>query len=102
MIVVGELINTSRKAVREIVAKRDAESIKKIAREQVEAGADYLDVNCGTQASNEAETMEWLVAAIQEEVEVPLCIDSPEPEPLEAGLKLAKYGKPLILSLIHI
>lgn len=99
MIVVGELINTSRKAVREIVAKRDAESIKKIAREQVEAGADYLDVNCGTQASNEAETMEWLVAAIQEEVEVPLCIDSPEPEPLEAGLKLAKYGKPLINSI---
>ena len=42
MIVVGELINTSRKTIRAFVEKRDAESIKKIAREQVEAGATLL------------------------------------------------------------
>ncbi|MEL7566959.1 MAG: methyltetrahydrofolate cobalamin methyltransferase [Dehalobacterium sp.] len=99
MLIVGESINTSRKAINEIVENRDAESIKRIAREQVEAGADYLDVNCGTQAFDEVDTMEWLVNNIQEAVQVPLCIDSPEANVLEAGLKLVKYGQPLVNSI---
>jgi 5-methyltetrahydrofolate corrinoid/iron sulfur protein methyltransferase len=98
LLIVGELINTSRKAINEMVEKRDAESIKKIARAQAEAGADYLDVNCGTLASDEVAAMEWLVNTVQEAVDLPLCIDSLEPESLEMGLSLVKNGKPLINS----
>ncbi|HEY3423954.1 MAG TPA: methyltetrahydrofolate cobalamin methyltransferase [Negativicutes bacterium] len=99
MIIVGELINTSRKAVSEAVDNRDTRYIQKIAVEQVEAGADYLDVNCGNKVFDEVEIMEWLVNTIQEAVEVPLCIDSPNPQALDAGLKLAKYGVPMINSI---
>ncbi|HBW34132.1 methyltetrahydrofolate cobalamin methyltransferase [Desulfosporosinus sp. BICA1-9] len=99
MLIVGELINTSRKAISESVDNGDAQYIKKIAIEQVEAGADYLDVNCGTKVFREKETMEWLINTIQEVVQVPLCIDSPNSEVLEAGLALCKYGQPMINSI---
>ncbi|CAA7603426.1 Pterin-binding domain protein [Acididesulfobacillus acetoxydans] len=99
MLIVGELINTSRKAIAEAVDNKDAEYIKKIAQEQVDSGANYLDVNCGTQVFNEVESMEWLVNAIQELVQIPLCIDSPNPKALAAGLALCKYGQPMINSI---
>lgn len=99
MLIVGELINTSRKAISEMVENRDADSIKRIAKAQVEAGADYVDVNCGTKVFNELEMMEWLVNTIQEAVRVPLCIDSPNPKAIEVGLELAKYGQPIINSI---
>ncbi len=99
MLIVGELINSSRKAISDSVDNRDAHYIKKTAFDQVEAGANYLDVNCGTKVFEEKETMEWLINTIQEAVQVPLCIDSPNPEVLEAGLALCKYGQPMINSI---
>ena len=77
MLIVGELINTSRKAIKEAVEAKDAAYIQKIAREQADAGADYIDINCGTQFGKEIETMEWLVETVTEVVQdKPLCIDS--------------------------
>lgn len=99
MLIIGELINTSRKAITEAVEKKDAEYIKQIAKAQVEAGATYIDVNCGTMVSNEVEIMTWLVNNIQEAVQAPLCIDSPSPAALQAGLALCKYGQPMMNSI---
>jgi Methionine synthase I, cobalamin-binding domain len=99
MLIIGELINTSRKAIKEAVANKDADYIKQVAREQFEAGANYIDVNCGTMVNNEIEIMEWLVNTVQEAVEAPLSIDSPDPKVIEAGLKLVKYGQPMINSI---
>lgn len=99
MLIVGELINTSRKAIGAAVEKRDKAYIQQIAKEQKEAGADYVDVNCGTQVFDEVEVMTWLVNTIQEVVEAPLCIDSPSPKAIEAGLKLCKFGQPMINSI---
>lgn len=97
---VGESINTSRPSVEKMVLEKDAEGIKKLAREQVEGGATYLDINCGTIADNECEAMEWLVKTVQEELDdFPLCIDSPEDEPLRAGLRLVKCSRPLMNSI---
>ncbi|MBC2721671.1 methyltetrahydrofolate cobalamin methyltransferase [Desulfosporosinus sp.] len=101
MLIIGELINTSRKLISEAVEKKDADYIKRIAIDQVEAGANYIDINCGTMIFDEVETMEWLVNTVQEVVQVPLCIDSPNPKAIEAGLKIARNsnGKPLINSI---
>lgn len=99
MIIIGELINTSRKEISEAVDNRDVECIKRVAVEQMEAGATYLDVNCGNKVHNEVEIMEWLVNTIQAAVEAPLCIDSPNSKALEAGLALAKYGQPMVNSI---
>lgn len=99
MLIIGELINTSRKAVKPAVEQRDAGFIQELAKKQVEAGAHYVDVNCGTMVHNEVETMEWLVNTIQEAVKAPLCIDTPRAEAMEAGLATARNGQPMVNSI---
>jgi len=94
MLIVGELINSSRKSIKESIEKRDASYIRDIAKQQVEAGADYVDVNC-----NEMDAMRWLIETIRQEADVPLCIDTPDPEVMEVGLSLARKGKPLVNSI---
>ncbi len=89
MLIVGEKINTSRKAVKEAVAGKDAAFIRRLARRQHEAGAHYIDVNCGTFVHNEPELLSWLVQEVQDELGgLPLCIDSPNPLAVEAALKV--------------
>jgi len=99
MIVVGELINTSRKTIREAAEKRDTVHIQQVAKAQEEAGADYLDINCGTMVGREVEIMEWLINTVQEVSSLPLCIDSPSTEALIAGLELVKAPNPMINSI---
>ncbi|ATW24706.1 methyltetrahydrofolate cobalamin methyltransferase [Candidatus Formimonas warabiya] len=99
MLIVGELINTSRKAIKPAVESRDAAFIKDMAQRQVDAGADYVDVNCGTMVFNEEETMAWLVETVQSQVSAPLCLDSPNAKALEMGLSLVKNGQPMINSI---
>jgi cobalamin-dependent methionine synthase I len=89
MMIIGELINGSRKPVAEALARRDAEAIAEIARRQVEAGAHLLDVNAGTGPDREVEDLLWLIDVIAEQVEIPLCIDSPNREAVRAGLERA-------------
>ena len=98
VLIVGELINTSRKAVKEAVAERNEAFIADLARRQTDAGANYLDVNCGTMLENEKDSMEWLVQVVSNAVPTPLCIDSPDPEVIDAGLALCKGRKTMINS----
>ena len=98
MIIVGEKINTSRQSIEEAVRKRDDAFITKVAREQAEAGAHYIDVNAGTFLDQEVDCLCWLVETIQNEVELPLCLDSPNPEALLVAMKRHK-GEPMINSI---
>ena len=86
MIVIGERINTSRKAIAPMVAARDAVAVQAEARSQAEAGADLLDVNCGTYVAEEPELLAWLVQTVQSAVKIPLCLDSPNPAALARAL----------------
>jgi 5-methyltetrahydrofolate--homocysteine methyltransferase len=85
MLIIGELINCTRKKVGEAAAKRDVEFFQEIARKQVNAGADMLDVNGGL-PGQELEVLPWLVDIVQETVSVPLCLDSADPEALRRAL----------------
>lgn len=98
MLVVGELINSSRKAIAEAVTNRNKDYIQELAKKQVEAGADIVDVNCGTSFSEEEKIMSWLVDIAQEVVDVPLCIDSPSAAALAAGLE-RHQGQAMINSI---
>ncbi len=86
MLVVGELINASRKPIAAAIEAQDAEAIQKVARDQYDAGADYIDVNAGIFVGKEAEYLEWLVKIVQEVVPAPCCIDSPDPKAIERAL----------------
>ncbi|ADG80955.1 dihydropteroate synthase DHPS [Thermincola ferriacetica] len=98
MIVVGELINASRKPIKEAIETQNADYIKQIAKEQHEAGANYIDVNAGIFVGKEPEYLQWLVKNVQEVVDGPCCIDSPDPKAIEAALAVHK-GTPMINSI---
>ncbi len=98
MLIIGEKINGTRKAVNKAVLERDAEFIRRLAIAQVEAGADVLDINAGTEATHEADDMVWLVNIVQDAVDKPLSLDSPNPAALAAGLKATRQV-PIINSI---
>lgn len=98
MLIVGERINTSRKAIAPAVENRDAEFIIDTARKQFEAGANYIDANAGTLLKGEPDALEWLVTTIQDAVDAPICIDSPNPEAISRALKVHK-GQAMINSI---
>src|ERR1700733_7249108 len=85
MLIIGELINCTRKKVGAAAAARDGEFFKEIAQRQVHAGADMLDVNGGL-PGQEREVLPWLVNIVQEAVSAPLCLDSADPEALRIAL----------------
>jgi 5-methyltetrahydrofolate--homocysteine methyltransferase len=98
MIIVGEKINTSRKSIAEAVEKRDATFIGEVAQAQAEAGVHYIDVNAGTFLDQETECLCWLVEIVQQEVDLPLCLDSPNPQALAEAIKYHR-GEPMINSI---
>jgi len=98
MIIIGEKINGTRKAVAQAIRERDSDFIRKLAKGQAEAGSAFLDVNAGTAPEREPDDMAWLVTTIQEVCDTPLCLDSANPAALRAGLALVKRT-PLINSV---
>ena len=89
MLIIGERINSTRKRIGEAVQKLDADFIREEARKQIAAGAQVLDVNGGI-PGREAELLSWLVKAVQEVQDVPLCLDSADPEALKQALPLCR------------
>ena len=80
MIIVGELINASRKAIAAAIEAGDRAALEKVAIDQAEAGATYIDVNAGVFVDKEADYLKWLTELVQKAVSVPCCLDSPDPE----------------------
>lgn len=98
MLIVGELINASRKVIATAIEAREASTIQTVAETQKKAGADFIDVNAGIFVGQEAEYLKWLVTTVQEAVDAPCCIDSPDPKALEAALGVHR-GTPMINSI---
>jgi len=97
-VVIGERINpTRRKKLAASMAQGDFSIVQEDARRQVEAGAQVLDVNAGIPGGDEPALLPGAVEAVMQVVDVPLCIDTANPEALEAALK-AYPGKALINS----
>jgi 5-methyltetrahydrofolate--homocysteine methyltransferase len=97
-VIVGERINpTNRK---ELIAKLKAgefEIVGPEAKKQVQNGADVLDINVGVPGIDEKHAMLESIRIVQETVDVPLWIDTSNPEVLAAALKAVK-GRPGINS----
>jgi 5-methyltetrahydrofolate--homocysteine methyltransferase len=100
MLVIGELINATRKKVAAAIEKRDADFIRDLARRQAEAGADLIDVNGGI-PDHEVESLEWLIGVVQEVTDLPLSIDSSDPEAVRRAIPLCKK-RPLMNSITDV
>lgn len=100
-IVIGERIHCISPVIREAMNNMDPAPILKRAKEQLDAGADYLDVNIGPAESNGETLMKWAVTLLQNEFDnVPLCLDTVNKKAIEAGISVynRQKGKPIINS----
>jgi 5-methyltetrahydrofolate--homocysteine methyltransferase len=98
-VLIGERINpTGKKKLAEALKAGGLEIVRREALAQVQAGADIIDVNVGTFGVDEVTLLPKAVREVMGSVDVPLCLDSSNPEALEAALKVYK-GKPMVNSV---
>lgn len=86
MIIIGELINASRKSIATAIEMENGAAIQQVAVDQAEAGADYIDVNAGVFVGKEPQYLKWLVQTVQQVTTKPCAIDSPDPAAIEEAL----------------
>ncbi len=97
MKIIGENIHILSPKVKEAIANRDAKFFQELALKQVAAGAWAVDLNIGPQKKLGHEILPWLVEAVQEVVDVPLCLDTTNLGAIEAACEVIKR-QPIINS----
>ncbi len=76
------------------------EYLRHLVRRQVEAGADFLDLNVdevSLKFAEQKQAMQWLARAVQQMCQTPLSVDSSRLETLQAGLE-AVSGRECLLN----
>ncbi len=99
MLVIGERINATRKRIASAIRDRDAAHLAREARRQAAAGADFIDVNAGTDPARELEDLKWAVQVVQDSTELPLCIDSASAEGFRQALTVVQKGDVMLNSV---
>ncbi len=99
-LVVGELINSTRKRVGQAIADRNEAHIRDLARRQHEAGADVIDLNAGQSMDRELDDLLWLIEVVEEDLgpDVRLGIDTSDPHVMEKAIRQCS-GPPLMNSV---
>jgi 5-methyltetrahydrofolate--homocysteine methyltransferase len=98
-VVIGEKINpTGRKKLAAALEAHNLDYVVELARSQVAAGADVLDVNVGAPGLDDVALLPEVVRLVASAVKVPLCIDTPNPAALAAALPVVP-GRPLVNSV---
>jgi 5-methyltetrahydrofolate--homocysteine methyltransferase len=98
-VTIGERINPlGKRAKAQAYLDNDMKLLRELAIKQVEAGADVLDVNISAPGMDEEADLPAAVKAVQEVVDVPLCIDTINPAALSAALAVYQ-GKALVNSV---
>jgi 5-methyltetrahydrofolate--homocysteine methyltransferase len=99
VVIIGECINpTRRKKLVTTLQEGNFDYVLELAESQIMAGADVLDVNVGFPGVDDVKLLPQTILAIRGSFDIPLCLDSPNPLAIEAGLKVAG-GKCLINSV---
>lgn len=97
--VIGERINpTGKKRLKQALIDEDFDYILTQAVEQIDAGAEILDVNVGVPALDDVKMLPRVVKQLQSITGLPLQIDSGNPEAIEAALRVYN-GKAIVNSV---
>ena len=96
---IGEKINpTGRKKLAAALQEGNLDYVRDLAKKQIDAGADILDVNVGMAGTDDVDFLPKVVQMLVTEFDIPLCIDTPNPKALAAALPLVT-GKALVNSV---
>ncbi|MBO6077204.1 MAG: homocysteine S-methyltransferase family protein [Bacteroidaceae bacterium] len=98
-LICGERLNpTGKKKLKAALAEGNFEYLQHEALAQKDAGADFLDLNCGVPNSDEKALLCQAVRKVQEVCDLPLQLDSSNPEAIQAAIRLYN-GVPMINSV---
>ncbi len=100
-VIIGERIHCISPEIRKAMDEKNPEPILKRAKEQIDCGATYIDLNIGPAESNGEDLMKWGVQLIQENFDnVPLALDTANMKAIEAGISVynRSKGKPIVNS----
>ena len=98
-ILIGERINpTGKKRFKQALREKDMGYILDEGIKQSEKGVHVLDVNVGLPEIDEKKTLCQAVCALQAIIDLPLQIDTANPEAMESALRICN-GKPMINSV---
>ncbi|MGQ9646570.1 MAG: dihydropteroate synthase [Thermodesulfobacteriota bacterium] len=100
MLIIGESINGTIQKVGQAILERNESFLRELAKTQFGFGAQMLDVNAGVAGGNEIEDLPWAVEVVQKEVNLPLMLDSANPEVLRAALSVYRHSELPILNSI--
>jgi 5-methyltetrahydrofolate corrinoid/iron sulfur protein methyltransferase len=98
MYIIGEHIHIISDSVKLALKERNAKFFQQLAVEQVEKGAQALDLNLGPRKADWEEVFPWIVQTVEAVVDVPLSFDSTNILGIEAGLKKVTKAQPIINS----
>ncbi|MCL2140359.1 MAG: dihydropteroate synthase [Dehalococcoidia bacterium] len=90
MLIIAENINVISQTLGQAMRERLCQPIQKMAELAQRAGVNYLDLNIGPAKKNGAELLPWLVETVQQVSELPLSLDTTNPEAIEEGLKICR------------
>ena len=98
-VVIGEKINpTGRKKLAAALQEGNLDYVRELASNQIDAGADVLDVNVGVPGIDDVAMLKQVVQLLTAEYDIPLCLDSPNSAALAGALPLCT-GKTLVNSV---
>ncbi len=98
MILAADNLQIFNPVVAKALAAKDPGPLQDLARRCRQAGASLLDLNPGFLSKRQEDRMAFMVDAVQEEVDLPLILDSPRAGVLAQGLAACR-GKPVLNAL---
>jgi cobalamin-dependent methionine synthase I len=99
MIRIGEKLNSSIPAAGKAFLARDAAGVAALARSQLDAGADFLDVNTAQLMGGECEALAWAIRLIQAETGAHMMIDATGIDAVAVGLCADTVGGAIVNSV---
>ncbi len=102
VVCIAESINIMSKSIGSAIKGRNPEPIQKMAKEETELGADYLDLNIGPAKKDGPQLAEWIVKVVEEVVDTPISLDTTNPDAMIAGLKNSKQPSKALMNSITI
>jgi 5-methyltetrahydrofolate--homocysteine methyltransferase len=100
MILIGEKINGSIPKTGKAIAEKNEAYIRELAKAQTACGAAYLDVCASVSPGKELDAFKWLVHLVQQESDLPICLDSPNAGVFAEAITFCK--KPGIINSVSM
>jgi len=86
MILVADNLTITDRRVEKAVARMEPGFIRDLVMQCEDAGADAIDVNVGPLGRHPEKIMEFIVHVVQEATDLPILLDTADPDAIKAGL----------------